>query len=52
MNFSVNIWPITGLLLGVNYASTTDLDGEDLQHELQFALFVIIFEISWNSSQY
>jgi hypothetical protein len=37
------------LLLGVNYASTTDLDGEDLQPELQFALFVIIFEISWNS---
>jgi hypothetical protein len=49
MNFEVNIWPITGLLFGANYASTTDLDGEDLQHELQFALFVIIFEISWNS---
>jgi len=49
MNFEVNIWPITGFLLGVNYASTTDLDGEDLQHELQFAFFVIIFEISWNS---
>jgi hypothetical protein len=49
MRFEINVWPITGLLLGVNYASTTDLDGEDLQHELQFALFVIIFEISWNS---
>lgn len=49
MSFEVNIWPITGLLLGINYASTTDLDGEDLQHELQLALFVIIFEISWNS---
>ena len=49
MNFEVNIWPITGFLLGVNYASTTDLDGEDLQHELQFALFVIILEFSWNS---
>jgi hypothetical protein len=49
MNFEVNIWPLTGLLLGVNYASTpTDQDGEDLQHELQFALFVIIFEISWS----
>ena len=52
MNFEVNIWPITGFLLGVNYASTTDLDGDDLQHELQFALFVIIFEITWDSSQY
>jgi hypothetical protein len=49
MSFEINVWPITGLLFGVNYASTTDLDGEDLQHELQFALFVIIFEISWNS---
>jgi hypothetical protein len=49
MSFEINVWPITGLLLGVNYSSTTDLDGEDLQHELQFALFVIIFEISWNS---
>jgi hypothetical protein len=49
MSFQINVWPITGLLLGVNYASTTDLDGEDLQHELQFALFVIIFEISWKS---
>jgi hypothetical protein len=49
MSFQVNVWPITGLLLGVNYASSTDLDGEDLQHELQFALFVIIFEISWAS---
>jgi hypothetical protein len=49
MSFEINVWPITGFLLGVNYASTTDLDGEDLQHELQFALFVIIFEISWNS---
>ena len=47
MSFEINIWPITGLLLGVNYASTTDLDGEDIQHELQFALFVIILEISW-----
>ena len=52
MNFNVNIWPLTGFLLGVNYASTTDLDGDDLQHELQFALFVIIFEITWDSSQY
>jgi hypothetical protein len=49
MSFEVNVWPITGLLLGVNYASTTDLEDEDLVHELQFALFVIIFEISWNS---
>jgi hypothetical protein len=49
MSFDINVWPITGLLLGVNYASTTDLNGEDLQHELQFALFLIIFEISWNS---
>jgi hypothetical protein len=49
MSFEVNVWPITGLLFGVNYASTTDLEGEDLQHELQFALFLIIFEISWNS---
>jgi hypothetical protein len=49
MSFDINVWPITGLLLGVNYASTTDLNGENLQHELQFALFLIIFEISWNS---
>lgn len=48
MSFEVNIWPLTGLLLGINYASTTDQDGEDLQHELQFALFVIILEISWS----
>jgi len=47
MSFNVNIWPITGLLLGVNYASTTDMDGDDLQHELQFALFVIIVEVVW-----
>ena len=52
MNFEVNIWPLTGFLLGINYASTTDLDGDDLQHELQFALFVIILEITWDSSQY
>jgi hypothetical protein len=49
MSFEINIWPITGLLLGVNYASTTDLDGNDLTHELQIALFVFIFEVSWNS---
>ncbi len=49
MSFEVNVWPITGLLLGVNYASTTDEDGNDLQHELQFAFFVIILEFSWNS---
>ena len=49
MSFEINVWPITGLLLGVNYASTTDEDGNDLQHELQIALLVIIFEISWNS---
>jgi hypothetical protein len=49
MSFEVNIWPITGLLLGINYASTTDEDGNDLQHELQFAFFVIILEFSWNS---
>jgi hypothetical protein len=47
MSFNVNIWPITGLLLGVNYASTTDMDGDDLQQELQFALFVIIIEVVW-----
>jgi hypothetical protein len=47
MHFNVHIWPITGFLLGVNYASTTDQDGEDLQQELQFALFVIIVEFSW-----
>ena len=47
MSFNINIWPITGLLFGVNYASTTDEDGNDLQHELQLALFVIILEISW-----
>ena len=49
MSFEVNVWPITGLLLGINYASTTDEDGNDLQHELQFAFFVIILEFSWNS---
>jgi len=49
MNFEISIWPITGFLFGVNYASTTDEYGNDLQHELQFALFLIIFEVSWNS---
>lgn len=47
MSFSVNLWPIYGILLGINYSTTTDMDGEDLQHELQIALLFVIVELVW-----
>jgi len=49
MSFSVTLWPIYGLLLGVNYATTTILEEDCTEHELQIALFIIILEISWES---
>jgi hypothetical protein len=49
MSFNVTLWPIYGLLLGVNYATTTILEEDCTEHELQIALFIIILEISWES---
>ena len=49
MSFSVTLWPIYGLLLGVNYATTTILEEDIVEHEIQIALLFFILEISWES---
>lgn len=47
MSFNVNLWPLYGIMLGINYSTTTDMDGEDLEHELQIALLFIMVEFVW-----
>jgi hypothetical protein len=49
MSFNVTLWPIYGLLLGVNYSTTTILEEDTVEHELQIAFFIFILEISWES---
>jgi hypothetical protein len=48
MNFNVGLYPIYGLVVGVKSYVKIDI----VMHTVQFALFVIIVEITWDSSQY
>jgi hypothetical protein len=52
MNFNVGLYPIYGLVVGANWSKTDCLEEDIVMHTVQFALFVIIVEITWDSSQY
>jgi hypothetical protein len=49
MNFNVGIYPIYGLVLGVNWSKTDYLDEEETIQQIQVALGIVILEFSWNS---
>jgi hypothetical protein len=49
MNFNVGIYPIYGLVLGVNWSKTDYLDEEETIQQIQVALGILILEFSWNS---
>lgn len=49
MNFNVGIYPIYGLVLGVNWSKTDFIDEEETIQQIQVALGIIIVEFSWNS---
>jgi len=49
MNFNVGIYPIYGIVFGVNWSKTDYLDEEETIHQIQVALGIIILEFSWNS---
>jgi len=49
MNFNVGIYPIYGLVVGVNWSKTDYLDEEQTIQQVQVALGVLILEFSWNS---
>jgi len=49
MNFNVGIYPIYGLVLGVNWSKTDYLDEEETLQQVQVALGIIILEFTWNS---
>lgn len=49
MNFNVGIYPIYGLVFGVNWSKTDFLDDEETVQQVQVALGIIILEFSWNS---
>jgi len=49
MNFNVGIYPIYGLVVGVNWSKTDYLDEEETIQQIQVALGIIIVEFSWNS---
>jgi hypothetical protein len=52
MNFNVGLYPIYGLIVGANWSKTDYLEEDIVMHTVQFALFVVIVEITWDSSQY
>ena len=49
MNFNVGIYPIYGLVVGVNWSKTDFIDEEETIQQIQVALGIIILEFSWNS---
>ena len=49
MNFNVGIYPIYGLVVGVNWSKTDFIDEEETIQQIQVALGIIIIEFSWNS---
>jgi hypothetical protein len=49
MNFNVGIYPIYGLVLGVNWSKTDYLEEEETIQQIQVALGILIVEFSWNS---
>lgn len=49
MNFNVGIYPIYGLVVGVNWSKTDYLDEEETIQQIQVALGILILEFSWNS---
>jgi hypothetical protein len=49
MNFNVGIYPIYGLVIGVNWSKTDFIDEEETIQQVQVALGIIILEFSWNS---
>lgn len=49
MNFNVGVYPIYGLVLGVNWSKTDYLDDEETIQQIQVALGILIVEFSWNS---
>jgi DNA gyrase/topoisomerase IV subunit B len=49
MNFNVGIYPIYGLVLGVNWSKTDYLEEEETIQQIQVALGILILEFSWNS---
>jgi hypothetical protein len=52
MNFHVGLYPHDGLVVGANWSKTDYLEEDIVMHTVQFALFVVIVEITWDSSQY
>lgn len=49
MNFNVGIYPLYGLMFGVNWSKTDYLDEEETLQQVQVALGIIIIEFTWNS---
>ena len=49
MNFNVGIYPIYGIVIGVNWSKTDYLDEEETIQQIQVALGILILEFSWNS---
>lgn len=49
MNFNVGIYPLFGLMFGVNWSKTDFIDEEETIQQIQIALGIIIVEFSWNS---
>ena len=49
MNFNVGIYPLYGLMFGVNWSKTDFLDEDETLQQVQVALGIIIIEFTWNS---
>ena len=47
MNFNVGIYPIYGIMLGVNWSKTEYLDEEETIHQIQVAFGILLMEFSW-----
>lgn len=52
MNFNVGFYPIYGIIVGANWSKTDYLEDDTVEHKIQLALFMILVEITWDSSQY
>ena len=46
MNFNVGIYPLFGLMFGVNWSKTDFIDEEETIQQIQIALGIIIVEFS------
>ena len=49
MNFNVGIYPLYGLMFGVNWSKTDFIDDDETLQQVQVALGIIIIEFTWNS---